>query len=311
MQILITGGLGNLGSWLTEYFVANNFDVTVFSLRNRNVLGGLSFKKIIGDISNPGDVRKLFEKQNWDVIIHLASINESNEPGYAKKALDINTWGTRNLLQALSDSGQTKTHLIYFSTFHVYGTDAGIVNEDNTPLSPKNDYGSSHLFAEYYIKQFHNTHRLPFTILRLTNSYGCPKEKGSSKWYLVLNDLAKTAVEKKKIILNSNGKPKRDFIWVGDVCTAIDKCILKGPANTVFNLGMGASISMVQVAEIVQTAWKKYFSADISIETNAADSRVYDSTLNVSIDKIKNWIDFSPQDKLEEEVLSIFKLLTL
>jgi nucleoside-diphosphate-sugar epimerase len=207
--------------------------------------------------------------------------------------------------------GQTQTHLIYFSTFHVYGAESGNVTEDSTALLPKNDYGISHLFAEYYIRQFHQAYNIPYTIFRLTNSYGCPKEINNSKWYLVVNDLAKNAAEKKSIILNSNGQPRRDFIWMGDVCTAVDKCISKGPANSLFNLGMGKNMSMMEVAEIVQKAGQEYFSDNISIVTNSTDKKNYDNSLTVSVDKIKNWINFSTQDKMKDEVLSIFKLLTI
>lgn len=310
MRILITGGLGNLGSWLTEYFITKEFEVSTFSLHDRRVLNHLSFERIQGDITSEHDIEKVFKTKTWDVVIHLASANEGNEPGYAKKALEVNTWGTRNLLQALTNNGRTLPHLIYFSTFHVYGTNAGNVIEDHTSLLPKNDYGTSHLLAEYYIKQFHYTHNLQFTNLRLTNSYGCPKEVGSSKWYLVLNDLARSAVEKKIIKLNTNGSPLRDFIWMGDVCSAVESCIAKGGANHVFNLGSGKSISLLNVAKIVQKAWEDYFADPISIQVNTADKKVYDSTLNVSINKIRNWIDFSPRDHMYDETQSIFKLLT-
>ncbi len=310
MRLLITGGLGNLGSWLTEFFVEKKFEVTTFSMKPREVLNDLSFEKIYGDIANENDVDKLIKERNWDVIIHLASINEGNAPGYAKKALDINAWGTRNLLQALVNNGKTATHLIYFSTFHVYGINAGDIVEDTTQPQPKNDYGTTHLFAEYYIRQFHSSHKIPFTIFRLTNSYGCPKEMTSSKWYLVLNDLARSAVETKLIKLNSNGRPMRDFIWMGDVCNIVDKFITKGPANDVFNLGMGRSISMMDVAEIVQQAWLEYFSEPIPIQVNTADTTAYDTSLKVSVDKLKNLVGFSPTDKILDEAKSIFRLLT-
>ena len=97
---------------------------------------------------------------------------------------------------------------------------------------------------------------------------------------------------------------------MGDVCAAVDKCIVKGPANNIFNLGSGKSITMLKVAEIVQKAWQEYFSDSISIELNSSDTNIYDSTLNVSIDKLKAWIDFSPLDHMYDEALSIFKLLT-
>jgi nucleoside-diphosphate-sugar epimerase len=307
-RILVTGGLGNLGSWITEYLVKSGYDVTTFSSRNRPVLHHLTFQRLFGDISNESRVKELFAQKPWDAIVHLASINEGNVPGYPREALQINTLGTRNLLQALAESGHN-THFIYFSTFHVYGAAAGNILEDATPASPKNDYAATHLFAEYYVKQFNFTHHIPHTIFRLTNSYGSPKEISGTKWYLILNDLARMAVQEKKIRLNSNGLPKRDFIWMGDVCEIVGKCIEKGPANTTFNIANGRSISMLEVATTVQKAYSDQFSMMVPVQKNEADKNTYDDVLTVSIDKLKQWIDFQSHDKMYDEAIAIFQLL--
>jgi len=308
MKILITGGLGNLGSWLTEYFITKRYDVSTFSSNDRDVLKYLNFERIFGDIADENNVNDLM-KTKWDAIIHLASLNEGNVPGYAKKALRINAWGTRNLLQQMSAGINKSSHLLYFSTFHVYGADAGTITENGTALKPRHDYGTTHLFAEYYVQQFNLSHGIPYTIFRLTNSYGCPKEISSSKWYLVLNDLARHAFEKKSIILNSNGLPLRDSIWMGDVTDAVEKCMERGPANDIFNLGSGTGIKMIDVAQIVQQAYKDHFSEEIEIRVNEKDLKKYPDTLKVSIDKIKNWINFCSSEKMYEEAIRIFDFL--
>lgn len=308
LKILITGGLGNLGSWITEHLVYKNHHVTTFSSNDRNVLVYLKFERVFGNIADENDMKKIMNEK-WDAIIHLASVNEGNVPGYPRQALEINTWGTRNLLQQMAGSVNSSTHLLYFSTFHVYGADAGVVSEDHTPLKPRHDYGTTHLFAEYYIRQFNLSHGIPYTTFRLTNSYGCPKEMNSSKWYLVLNDLARNAFEKGVITLNSNGSPLRDLIWMGDAAGAVCKCVKKGPANDGFNLGSGTSIKMIEVAQIVRQAYKDFFSETIDIKLNKGDTKKYPDTLRVSIDKIKSWIDFSPTEKLYDEAIRIFEFL--
>lgn len=309
MKILITGGLGNLGSWLTEYFIGKGYKVFTFSKNERDVLRDLSFERFYGDITDERTISELFRLNQFDVVIHLASLNEGDLPGYAQKALEINTWGTRNVLQAMINSGQRDTHFIYFSTFHVYGAAKGLIDEEFTVPQPLNDYGATHLFAEYYVKQFHQTFNVPYTIFRLTNSYGCPKELSSSKWYLVLNDLARMAVESKEIRLKSNGKPLRDFIWMGEVSKVADNCINKGPANDTFNLGSGKSVSMLQVAEIVQKAYEDNFHIKLPIHINTEDLNSYDPTLKVSVEKLKHWIGFNATDMMHEEAKKIFSLL--
>ena len=306
-RILITGGLGNLGSWITGFLFNKGYAVTTFSSRNRSVLSNLSFERIFGDINDENQVKDLLKQGPWDIIIHLASINEGNVPGYARQALNINTWGTRNLLQAIADSSPS-THFIYFSTFHIYGASSGNIIEEVSQPAPKNDYAATHLFAEYYVKQFNHTHSIPYTIFRLTNSYGSPREITGTKWYLILNDLARMAVQENKIKLNSNGLSQRDFIWMGDVCEVVDKCIVKGTANTIFNLGNGNSISMIDVANIVQKAYTDYFSVTVPIQKNESDKNTYES-LQVSIEKLQQWINFTPQNKMYDEAIAIFELL--
>jgi UDP-glucose 4-epimerase len=307
MKVLVTGGLGNLGSWITESLILNGDQVTTFSKGDRDVLKQYTFERIFGEIDNEADVAKLFSNNSWDVIIHLASVNEGNAPNYFNTAIKVNTIGTRNLLNALSLVNNT-THFIYFSTFHVYGLNSGLINENISP-EPKNDYASTHLFAEYYVKQYHYSKRIPYTTIRLTNSYGAPKETSSSKWYLILNDLAKMAYEKGVIKLNSNGKPARDFVWMGDVCNAVKQCMLKGPANDTYNLGGGKTMTMLDVAQVIKQAYQDYFSKPIDIKVNAADVNEYDSTLQVSIEKLKSWIDFESNDKLYLEATEVFNLL--
>ena len=168
-KILITGGLGSIGSWLSEYF-SSKYDVYVLS---KNIQNKLSCKHTIiqADITNLDELKSKLNV-TFDYCIHTASYNESFQENYAQKALKVNALGTRNLVETLKDTNIK--NFIYLSTFHVYGASSGRISEEND-LNPKNDYASSHLFAEFYLKQFFYTHNFQSVIFRLTNSYGAPK----------------------------------------------------------------------------------------------------------------------------------------
>lgn len=307
MKILVTGGLGNLGSWTTRHFLNLGHEVHTLSSRNRRVLEEYSFTRHFADVADAASIAQALEGQTFDAIIHLASVNEGNVPGYAETALRVNALGTRNMLQWCADTGQ-KPHFLYMSTFHAYGMAAGLVNESLTP-APRHDYGLTHLFAEEYVKQFHRTHGLPYTIFRLTNSYGSPLEKESSKWYLVLNDLCRAAVEQKQIKLASNGKPVRDFVWMGSVVQALELCMLKGSAQDVFNIGGGYTYTMLQVAEYVQAAYAEVTGTTLPILVNEADMQQHDQSLQVSISKLQMHINYTPENRLQEEARNIIKWL--
>lgn len=303
-KVLVTGGLGNLGSWVSTYLARNGYEVYVLTRKEKNKLQDIDYKIIEVDITN---IKELEVKLNFtiDFCVHAASFNEFFLDDYPKKALEINTLGTRNLLEVL-----TKKYLknfIYFSTFHVYGTIGGEITEES-PLEPKNDYGSTHLFAEYYIKQFGFTHNLQYTILRLTNSYGMPTFIDSNKWYLVLNDLVKSAYEKKKILLKSNGKVKRDFIYMGDVTNIVEKLLDREATNTIYNLSSNKTYEVLELANIVKKEYEKKYNKNIEIQINNDDKMTYDD-ISVKNYKLKSIINFEVIDKMSEEVNRIFDLL--
>ncbi len=304
-SILITGGYGNLGSWLTHFFCSQGYDVTLLTRKERKLEFEANFNTIICDISNAEDCKDKLQK-HYDVIIHTASMNDNFVDNYAFDALKVNALGTRNILDAVKE--QPPSHFIYFSTFHVYGSYSGKLTEESA-LTPMNDYGTTHLFAEYYVKQFHKTHNIPFSIIRLSNSYGCPKDYNSSKWYLILNDLSKMAFEKKKIVLKGNGKGSRDFIWMGDVCDVIHQLSDKKAPNTVFNLSSGVTYSLLDVANSVQVAFKEKYGELIPIEINTNDTSTPKNPVEIISDKIKKIIPFEVKSHFKNEAIEIFNFL--
>lgn len=308
MKVLITGGLGNLGSWLTRHFTQLNFDVYVLAKNKRPILESQKFTYISCDIADLEDCKQKLSNIAFDYIIHTASVNDMFVENYAALALEINTKGTRNILEAINKTALK--NFIYFSTFHVYGVSEGNITEES-PLLARHDYATTHLFAEYYVKQFHLTHSLPYTIIRLTNSYGCPIDTATSKWYLILNDLAKMALKKGEIVLKSNGLASRDFVWMGTVCSVIEQITkLDKAPNDIYNLSGEQTFQMLEIAQYVQSAILKYANKNIEIQVNNEDKSVHSKTLAVSSAKLKSIIDYKNPIMFEEEALNIFKLLS-
>jgi UDP-glucose 4-epimerase len=166
------------------------------------------------------------------------------------------------------------------------------------------------LFAEGYVKEYYMNHQLPYSIVRLTNSYGCPKDYESSKWYLVLNDLARMAVEKKQIVLKSNGLAPRDFIWMGDVCHIVKGLLSlpEAPLDT-FNISGEKTFQMLEIARQVQLAYKEKYREEIPLQVNTEDKTVHADTLRVSASKLKKKVPYDATPKFKEEALKIFDFL--
>ncbi len=300
-RLLITGGFGNLGLWFSEYFTTKGYEIYILS---KNIKNSFIYNSIQANIINLEELKEKLKYIEVDYVIHTASYNEYFHKNYAKKALLVNSLGTRNLIEVLKD--KNIKNFIYLSTFHIYGTSSGVIDE-TTPPNPKNDYASTHLFAEFYLKQFYSSSNFPYIIFRLTNSYGSPKSISTNKWYLVLNDLVKSAYLYRKIVLNSNGEAKRDFIWMGDVCRVMEKSFKFEP-NNIFNLSSKKSYNILFLAKKVRKIYKKRYKKDIEIVINKEDKT---KPLNLIVDnrKLKKLIDFEFLDRFEKEIENIFTLL--
>lgn len=117
-KILVTGAFGNLGSWITSFLAKFDYDIILLTRQEKKKFHNIPYSVIECDITN---LELLKEKLNFDIdfCIHMASFNEFFLEDYPKKALEINSLGTRNLLEVLST--KNLKNFIYFSTFHVYG----------------------------------------------------------------------------------------------------------------------------------------------------------------------------------------------
>jgi len=307
MRVLITGGLGNLGSWLTDHLVNSGHEITVLASRKRNVLESLNFKFVSCDITDLSSVELALKDLEFDSVIHAASSNDFFEEGYDKSSLMVNAYGTRNLLEAFSKKTELK-NFIYLSTFHVYGAGEGDVNEDSLVL-PRNDYAITHLFGEEYVQYFNRTQDLPFTIIRLSNSYGCPKEMNSSKWYLVLNDMAKSAFDTGEIVIRTNGKASRDFVWMGDVCSVFEKMVNNNLGeNETYNLSSQKNFEVIEIANYVASAYRKKYGKEVLLKINENDTNNY-KVVTVDSSKIQAKFETSFSVEFESEALKIFNLL--
>ena len=118
------------------------------------------------------------------------------------------------------------------------------------------------------------------------------------------------AVEKQAIVLNSNGKAQRDFVWMGDVASALLQLAERPEAsNTVYNLGSQQTYQVLEIAQAVQRAYQDRYQQALPIQVNEADTNAYDKVLQVSSEKIGKVLRMQPQERFYEEAIKIMELL--
>ena len=218
MNVLVTGGLGFIGSHVSQKF-STSANVTIVDLPEKvsQYSGKLREKnEIIGcDISCWASVKKL-EKKTFDLIIHCAA-QSGGYGGLETPQLDCdwNAKGTLNICELSLRTGKPK--IIYTSSVAVYGGGDDL-SEMNLP-SPVSNYGVSKLAGEFYLERY-KAYGIDAVSLRLFNTYG-PGQDLENKRQGVVSIFLDQLLESSNVRMTGSASRYRDCIHVSDVVDAI------------------------------------------------------------------------------------------
>ena len=254
MKILVTGGLGFIGSHLVESLSKKNHKIMVLTKtlsKRSNIqksIKKIDIKKI--DITNFGKVGKIIESFKPDVIIHLAG-NTSHSISFEKPLQDVdsNTKTTLFLLEKIKNLNLS-CKFILGSTFIVIGKPKKLPVTENTPCNPTTIYGTNRLASEHLCKIYHQVYGINTNIFRITNSYG-PREQIIPNKNAV-NFLIHQAFKNKKINIYNNGKFFRDLIYVDDVIDGINIILKKGKPGELYWISSGKKLWFKKLAILLQ-----------------------------------------------------------
>jgi len=251
--LLITGGLGYLGGRILKFLSEKNeFDLRISTRHNNREIPSWINKSQLISLDLTSAIS--FESACNEVksIIHLAALNEIDSYNDPEKALIVNSLGTLKLLRAAERSGVKR--FIYISTAHVYGTPLQGMLTENTIARPAHPYSITHKTAEDFILSAHDKKDIIGLVLRLSNGFGAPIRHDVERWSLLVNDLCRQAVIKKKLVLRSSGIQQRDFITLLDISRAVyhfinlpdNKCL-----DGLFNLGGQNALKIIDMANLI------------------------------------------------------------
>lgn len=305
-NILITGGFGYLGTWLTEYARQDGYHISIFDQRVPDYLSDWAkeFDVILGDVTDEKSLNNCC--RGIDVVIHTAAVNEIVAAQDPHKALDVSGNGTLNLLKVAS---RARVKLfIFFSTFHVYGRPKHDVIDEDTPTVPIHPYAISHLVGELYCRAFWERGELYAISARFSNGYGAPFHKNIDRWSLVLNDLCRMAFQEKHLILKGSGRQYRDFVSIKDIYQAVKLIIEHSDdiSEPVLNVGGDNIKSMLEIAHIVQDVYKGRYGEEIPLTMGKDNQSAPPFYFDIS--KIRKY-GYKPEDRLAEEAEKLFALL--
>ena len=257
MRVLITGGFGYIGANLGEYLLQNGHQVILGSRRDRSSPCWLPQAEVVKTYWEDETALATI-CQGVDAIVHAAGMNAQDCLDDPVSAMKFNGVATTRMIQAAIRAGTKR--FVYLSTAHVYKSPLeGTIDENTTPQNT-HPYASSHLAAEYALSHEVLRQRIEGVSLRLSNGFGIPKNVKSNCWDLLVNDLCRQAVILGKLQLRSSGEQQRDFIPLSTISERTLKILLlpKEALPTTINIGCGQSISIIDMARLIQKRSQKF-----------------------------------------------------
>ena len=313
-SILITGGAGFIGSHVVRLLVSKYPDYKIVNLDKLTYAGNLEnlrdienknnyiFKK--GDIVDQGYVNYLFEKYNFDGVIHLAA--ESHVDRSITNPMEFimtNVVGTVNLLNAAKDlwKGNEEGKLFYHvSTDEVYGSlgDAGLFLE-TTSYDPQSPYSSSKASSDHFVRAYGNTYGMPYVISNCSNNYG-PNQFPEKLLPLFINNIRNG----KALPVYGDGKFTRDWLYVVDHAIAIDKIYHEGRNGETYNIGgfnEWTNIDLIKIlCKQMDIALGNELGTAEELITYVKDRPGHDKRYAIDANKLKNELGWAPSLQFEE-----------
>ncbi len=261
-KVLILGSSGYIGSFLVNG-LKKKYKVIAHSRKkivNRDFNKGI-FKKIYGDIRNRSTLEKII-KLKPDSIIFTISLNHFASEKNLNTSINNNYNTLKNLTNLLIKK-KIYSKIIYFSTMQVYGREyKKKIIDEKYKKKINNIYSLTHSMCEDLLLKLSG--ELKSHSLRLSNAYGMPVLKNINCWWLVLNDLCRSAKKNGKITIKSDGTALRDFIALEDILKIVDKLIIKNISAPILNVCSGKTFSIKEIA--IKISKNPYFTKKIPIE---------------------------------------------
>jgi dTDP-glucose 4,6-dehydratase len=292
--LLVTGGMGFIGSNFVHYLLHNYYDWEIVNLDKLNYAGNPDnlrdvesekrYRFVRGDITDRELVKNLCNN-GFDVIVNFAAESHVDRSILDPSPfIETNIKGTQILLEAAKQTNVGK--FIQISTDEVYGS-LGAVGKfsEESPVLPNNPYAASKAGADLMCHAYYQTYKLPVVITRCTNNYG-PCQFPEKFIPLAITN----ALEDKEIPVYGDGLNVRDWIYVEDHCRAIDLAIQKGVPGEIYNVGGNNERSNLEVVRCILDT----MSRPHSLITHVTDRLGHDRRYALETAKIEKSLGWSP-----------------
>ena len=257
MRVLVTGGLGFIGSNFIDHVLENHTETTAIlnidrcdycaRIHNVSQSSDSRYSYVQADITNMAKMKRLFRDFKPDAVVHFAAqshVDTSFEN--AEQYIKDNIIGTYTVLECVKESG---CRLVHISTDEVYGeVDLDETSHpDTSVLNPTNPYSATKAGAELLVKAYGHSFGIPYVITRGNNVFG-PKQYPEK----VIPAFIDAMMKGNPCRIHGEGRSRRNFIYVDDVSRAVMTVLQHGKNGTVYNIGTRNEYSVLEIFDILR-----------------------------------------------------------
>jgi len=310
-NIIVTGGLGFIGSNLIDLLISKKYSVinldkisyssNFFNLKDYK--NHTKYKFIKCDL-NSKKIPGILMKYKPICIFNLAAETHVDRSiDGPKNFINSNVLGTFNLLEAFKVfSSKYKSKLIHISTDEVYGDVLKGRSDENFSYKPSSPYAASKAASDHLVYSYIRTYKIPAVISNCSNNYG-PKQHPEK----LIPKLIYNIINNKELPIYGKGKNSREWLHVKDHCIALFKVFEKGKIGEFYNIGSNKNLNNIQITKMLLKIAKNFIPIGNNVKIKyIADRPGHDQRYALNSNKIKKKLNWKPQIKFDNGLKETF-----
>ena len=310
-KIIVTGGLGFIGSNLIDLLISKNYyviniDKVTYSSNFYNIReykNSKNYKFLKCDIKDK-KIRNILFKYKPAAIFNLAAETHVDRSIDSPESfIQSNIVGVFNLLECFKKfSKNHKSKLIHISTDEVYGDIFSGRSTENYPYKPSSPYAASKAASDHLVSSYVRTYKIPAMITNCSNNYG-PKQHPEK----LIPKLIYNIFNNKPLPIYGKGTNSREWIYVKDHCEALLKVFTKGKVGEFYNIGSNKNLNNIQVSKELINVSKSINKIGKKVKILFVKDRPgHDVRYALNSDKIKIKLGWKPRTNFRQGIKLTF-----